>query len=79
MLGPFIPATPDKPVDSSPHMDLDDDYADDEFDNQNCTADKDSTSVEGVLADGFDSDFQNKFPDGVPFSHLHENDDDQDR
>jgi hypothetical protein len=77
MLGPFIPPTPDKPVDSSPHMDLDDDYMD-KFDNQNCTADKDSTSVEGVVADGFHSDLQHKFPDGVPFSHLHENDDDQD-
>jgi hypothetical protein len=45
--------------------------------------DKDSTSVEGVVADGFDSDFENKIPDGVPhastISHLlHDNDNDQD-
>jgi len=78
MSGPFIPPTPDEPVDSSPPVDLDDDYADDEFDNQNCMVNEDSISVEEVAADGFDSDFQNKFPDGVPFRHLHENDDDQD-
>jgi hypothetical protein len=46
-------------------------------------ADKDSTSVEGVVADGFESDFENKIPDGVPrastISHLlHDNDNDQD-
>jgi hypothetical protein len=46
-------------------------------------ADKDSTSVEGAVADGFDSDFENKFPDGVPhastISHfLHDNNNDQD-
>jgi hypothetical protein len=77
MSGPFIPPTPDEPVDSSPHMDLDDDYMD-KFNNQNCMADKDLTSVVGLVADGFDSDFQNKFPDGVPFSHLHEKDNGQD-
>jgi hypothetical protein len=46
-------------------------------------ADKDSTSLEGVVADGFDSDFENKIPDGGPrassISHLlHDNNDDQD-
>jgi hypothetical protein len=71
MSGLFIPPTPDKPVDSSPPMDLDDNYMD-KIDNQNCMMDKDSTPVEGVVADGFDNDFENKFPDGVPFSHLHE-------
>jgi hypothetical protein len=57
----------------------------DKFDNQNCMANKDSTSVEEVVANGFDSDFENQFPDGGPpactiSSHfLHDNDDhDQD-
>jgi len=27
---------------------------------------EDSTSVEEVAANGFDSDFENRFPDGVP-------------
>jgi hypothetical protein len=65
MSGPFIPLTPNKPVDLSPPMDLDDDYMD-KFDNQNCMANKDSTLVDEVAADGFDSDFENKIPDGVP-------------
>jgi hypothetical protein len=82
MSGPFIPPTPGEPVVSSPPVDLDDDYMD-KFDNHNCIADKDSTSVEGVVADGFYSDFENKFPDGVPractISHfLYDNNNDQD-
>jgi hypothetical protein len=82
MAGPFIPPTPDKTVDSSPLVDLDDDFMD-KFDNHYCMADEESTSVEGVVADGFDSDFKNKFPDGVPcactISHfLHDNNNDQD-
>jgi hypothetical protein len=72
MLGPFIPPTPDEPVDSSPPVDLDNDYANDEFNNHN---------IEEVAADRFDSDFENEIPDGVPrastISHLlHGNDDD---
>jgi hypothetical protein len=82
MSGSFIHPTPDEPLDSSPPVDLDDDYMD-KFDNHNCMANKDSTLVEGVVADGFDSDFENKIPDGVPcastISHLlHDNNDDQD-
>jgi hypothetical protein len=46
-------------------------------------ANEDSTSVEEVVANVFDSDFENEFPDGVPractISHfLHDNDNDQD-
>jgi hypothetical protein len=84
MSGPFIPLTSGKPVDSSPPVDLDDAYVDNEFDYQNFMANEYSTSVEKVAPDGFDSDFENKFPDGVPpactiSSHfLHDNDDDQD-
>jgi hypothetical protein len=65
-------------------VDLDDAYVDNEFNNQNFMVNKDSTSVEEVVADGFDSDFENKFSDDVPpactiSSHfLHDNDDDQD-
>jgi hypothetical protein len=70
MSSPFIPPTPDEPVDSSPPVDLDDDYMD-EFDNQNCMANEDSTSVEEAVADGFDSDFENKFPDGWCSSRLY--------
>jgi hypothetical protein len=78
MSGPFIPPTPDKPVDSSLPIDLDYDYTD-KFNNQNCMADEDLTSIEGVVADGFDTSiFQNRFPDCVPFSHSHENNNDQD-
>jgi hypothetical protein len=44
MWGPFISPTPDEPIDSSPPMDLDNDYMD-KFINQNCMADEDSTSV----------------------------------
>jgi hypothetical protein len=76
MLGPFIPPTPDEPVDSSPPMDLGDDYVDDEFNNDN---------VEEVAADRFDSDFENEIPDGVPHAstiscllHGNDNDDDED-
>jgi hypothetical protein len=72
MLGPFIPPTPDEPVDSSTPVDLDDDYVDDEFNDHN---------IEEVAADEFDSDFENEIPNGVPRAStisrlLHGNDDD---